>query len=173
MLRRWLYAITAKRPCRLIDVEGRPYLERYYLGKFFGVTFYLHRFIHGDGDRDVHDHPWRLSVAMVLAGGYVEERVTRISPDGWAYKIRHLYPGKPNIIRYRDFHRIRYTHQETWTLFCHTRRIKTWGFLRTTDASGLLYHQPYDVSGSLNWHTQAKIGEAAGREPYGGATHAA
>ena len=62
MIRRALFRYTARRPCRLIDIEGRPYLERYYLGSLFGVTAYLHRFVGYDSDREVHDHPWTLFV---------------------------------------------------------------------------------------------------------------
>lgn len=43
MLRTALLKLSARLPCRLIKVNGEPYLERYYVGRLLGVTFYLHR----------------------------------------------------------------------------------------------------------------------------------
>ena len=45
MIHKLLFKLTAGLRCKLIDREGAPYLERYYLGRLFGVTFYLHRFV--------------------------------------------------------------------------------------------------------------------------------
>ncbi len=73
MIRRALYRLTAGLRCRLISRDGRPYLERYYLGRLGPVTAYLHRFVGRDGDEETHDHPWR-AISLVLAGSYREER---------------------------------------------------------------------------------------------------
>lgn len=171
MRRRFLYWLTGFLPCRLIKVGDQPYLERYYVGRLFGVTFYLHRFISADGDRDVHNHPWRLSAALVLAGGYREERVTQITPDGWHSKERDLYLPKINIITGSRFHRIMETQPETWTLFMHGKRISTstkaWGFLQKT-ADGLRLFNPYNLDESIGWWKRLPNGNTSGREPYAG-----
>ncbi|WP_244260428.1 hypothetical protein [Burkholderia gladioli] len=57
-MRRVLYAISSRLPCRIIADGNKPYLERYYLATVFGVRFYLHRFVASDPDRGLHDHPW-------------------------------------------------------------------------------------------------------------------
>jgi len=168
MLRKLLFKITAGMPCRLINRRGvYPYLERYYLGRLFGVTAYLHRFVARDADEWVHDHPWRWAVAICLTGWYVEERMRWLDPRGWLYVVRTIFPGRPNIILARDFHRIRNTRPETWTLFLHGKRIKSWGFL-SRDFGGIAYRQPYDVTKRAHWEASAPVGASAGRQPLGG-----
>ena len=80
MISKLLYKLTANLPCRLIALDSGPYLERYYVGQLFGVTFYLHRFVSGDSERHLHNHPWRWGRALVLSGGYTEECVTDLCP---------------------------------------------------------------------------------------------
>jgi len=163
MLKKLLYKLTANLPCRLIDIAGKPYLERYYLGKLFGHTCYLHRFVSSDDERNIHDHPWALSVALVLTGGYSEERLKWFSPDtGWHSVTRKLFPGKPNIIRGHHFHRITKPKPETWTLFIHSKRVKGWGFLTAMENSAI-YQQPYDVTATKSWHKTAQLGRDISR----------
>jgi hypothetical protein len=163
MIRTILHKITGRLPCRLIDVDGAPYMERYYVGQLLGATIYLHRFVAGDGDRHVHDHPWDWSLGLVLAGGYEEERLTAFSPTaGWHHKIRRIRPWRPNFIGRRTFHRVTNPRRETWTLFIHGRRTKGWGFLRQTFdhelwGSGVLYHQPAPAT-SPEWWREAPPG---------------
>ena len=175
MIERLLFKLTKNLPCRLIHRKGgQPYLERYYIGRLFGVTAYLHRFVDRDADEWVHDHPWRLAVAICLAGWYIEERVRWFEPSGWGFYIRTIFPGRPNIIRGSDFHRIHGTRPETWTLFLHGERVKGWGFLCRQSVKGiglaLMYYQPYDVSKSSRWETRAPKGGNAGRQPLRAAT---
>lgn len=80
MMSKLLFKLTARLPCRLIQLDSGPYLERYYLGTLLGVTFYLHRFVSSDTERHLHNHPWGWGRALVLAGGYVEESVHDICP---------------------------------------------------------------------------------------------
>lgn len=169
MIARALYALTARLPCRFIDLDGKPYLERYWLGRVFGWTFYLHRFVSGDDERHVHDHPWGTALALVLAGGYTEERLTALCPDyGWLCDYRGMFPGRVNVIRARDFHRVTRPALETWTLFCHSPRVKSWGFYsRHTDVHAVLYHQPFDVAATKDWQLTAPLGRDAGRAPFG------
>lgn len=115
-------------PGRRIDGDdGRPYLERYYLGGAFGRCVYLHRFVASDPDRGVHDHPWRRAVSVVLTGGYRELRLRR---DRGSTVTRRVRPLSVNVIRGDDFHRVLLDQPEAWTLFVHGPRIKGWGFLR-------------------------------------------
>lgn len=172
MLRKFLFRLTGRLPCRLIHRgQGERYLERYWVGQWLGMTAYLHRFVARDADEWVHDHPWRWSVAIVLAGGYLEERLKWFDPrSGWGKRFRWLRAGRINFIRGRDFHRILESHPETWTLFIHGRRVKGWAFLQVMDLPHLIrpviaYHQPYNVTASADWQRRAPVGRDADRAP--------
>ena len=138
MINRLLYRLTASMPARLIKLDGRPYLERYYVGRLFGVTFYLHRFVSSDSERELHNHPWTWARALVLCGGYDEEAVTDLSAnavDGCVTTLRRVRLW--NRINGNHFHRIVAVSPGTWTLFFHGPRavlpgdwMKGWGFLR-------------------------------------------
>lgn len=165
MIRGILYRLSGRLPCRLIKIGDEPYLERYYIGEVFGVTFYLHRFVAADGDRNVHDHPWRFAGAVVLVGQYLEERLAYLDVDlGWVSTYRRLFPGRLNRLGPRQYHKILSVCPETWTLFFHGRRVKKWGFLER-GAYGVYYHQPYNVSAQMGWFERAQRGHLAGREP--------
>lgn len=169
----FLYRITASLPCRLIHRgKDERYLERYWVGRLIGCTAYLHRFVASDADEWVHDHPWRWSVAIVLTGGYREERLEWFDPaTGWFAHIRKLGGWRRiNIIKGGDFHRIIDCTPETWTLFIHGRRIKGWGFLKYTqcrppEPGMTTYHQPYNIAATVDWHTTRPAGCNADRAP--------
>ena len=171
MLNKLLFLLTARLPCRLIPIEDRPYLERYSLGKLFGVTFYLHRFVGQDAERHVHDHPWEWARAIVLSGWYEEELVRALDINhGWISQIRII--RWYNRITEGTFHRITHTAPGTWTLFFHgAREDRTWGFLEKVEeypgieAPYTKYHQPYDMKVTVGWEQSSPLGRDAGREP--------
>ena len=156
---KWLYNLSNKLPCRVINLgSDQPYLERYYVGKFLGITFYLHRFVGGDGDRARHDHPWE-AASLILSGGYQEARLSYLCPDdGTLTTTRSMGAGRLNLIRANKFHRIFDPKPNTWTLFMHGQRFKSWGFLEHFRHNCVMYQQPYDVTASLGWHKQAPSG---------------
>lgn len=125
-------------PHKVININDEPYLVRYYLGTFFGITFFLHRFDGSDGERNVHDHPWAWAKSFILKGGYEEELLIGFDINkGWISKKinRRWY----NNIKPNTFHRISKTIPGTYTLFIHGKKIKTWGFLRQIPG-GVIYH---------------------------------
>lgn len=130
MMRRFLYWLTDKLPAREIRGDkGEPYLERYYLGCLFGITFYVHRFVASDPDRGLHDHPWPRSVSLILCGHYYE---TRRSGVGAPVRVTFKRAPSINVIRGTDFHRVILPppSREVWTIFAHGKRTKKWGFLQ-------------------------------------------
>lgn len=135
-----LYRVAARLPCRLIKLDGAPYLERYRLGSVLGCQAYLHRFVSADGDRHLHDHPWRTAVSLVLCGQYSEERTT-LHADGRAEPVRLRKVRWLNVIRrhpqagYCDLHRIDRVRPETWTLFIHGPWSLPWGFYQVEPAA--------------------------------------
>jgi hypothetical protein len=125
MMSAFLFHLTSNLPCRIISDGSGPYLERYYLFNFFGVQFYIHRFVASDPDRGFHDHPWKWAGSIVLSGSYTEH-----SPNGQK-RIRFT-----NAISGYDFHRVvldldaNGSPAECWTLFFHDDYYsKKWGFL--------------------------------------------
>ena len=174
MIRRALYKLSGRLPVRIIDIDGRPYLERYYLGKALGLTFYLHRFVAADQDRHVHDHPWAWAFSLVLAGSYLEEAVRWFTPAcAWESRLVWRRWWRPNLIRGRSFHRIHQAKPETWTLFMHTRTVKGWGFLKPVEAGhagnnrGALYAQHIETKASRGWYLTAPNGRDSARVPLG------
>lgn len=167
MIARRLYRWTAARPCRLISRDGQPYLERYLVGRLGPLTCYLHRFVSGDGDAEMHDHPWR-ALSVVLTGGYVECRGWLDGHAGVTWRLRRAH--RVNWLSPGSIHKIAAVEPETWTLFVHGRRRKGWGFFRSItvgDATGTLYYQPFPPWRGEDW-TGAPLGRDAGREPFGG-----
>lgn len=141
--------------------ENEPYLARHYIFKKDWVpqrlrpylhwvpSIFIHEFLRGDNEREVHNHPWKTSFSIILAGGYVEERMAVV---GGERKIvtRTLRPGMLNVIRADDFHRVALLDgKTTWTLFVAGERTgELWGFLDP------------DTGGFLTWkdHLQRRYG---------------
>ncbi len=133
-----LKKLVVRLPFRTIETDGRPYLTRWYLwpgkprsgpddnGIDLPFAVFIHYFHRGDEDRDQHNHPWDASVALVLAGGYREERGNET----------HVYkPGSVNVIKGDDFHRVDLLDPKkgSWSLFIAGRNVQSWGFkLRDT-----------------------------------------
>lgn len=170
-MNRLLYRLTANMPARLIKLDGRPYLERYYVGQLFGVTFYLHRFVSSDSERHLHNHPWTWGRALVLAGAYDEESVTDLTPaapDGCMTTWRRIRFW--NRVDGNHFHRIAWVRPGTWTLFFHGRRAqvgpdlvpKGWGFLERR--GDLVAFQRFPTSRQAWWKLAPK-GRDVGRVP--------
>lgn len=176
MINRLLYKLTAGLPCRLISLDSGPYLERYYVGQLFGVTFYLHRFVSSDSERHLHNHPWSNGASIILSGSYVEEVVldmTGADPSGVLTEKR--LKSWFNRVDGNHFHRIHDAAPGTWTLFMHGARErlpngkpKGWGFIECNHVgwdngqfSGSYYmptFRPQAPSTAADWWLTAPTG---------------
>ncbi len=167
MIRTLLYKLSGRLPCRLINDGQRPYLERYYLGRAFGRTWYLHRFVGSDPARGLHDHPWSNAVSFVLAGSYLEETRTGTRRVRWF-----------NRLTGDSFHRVVIPDgsKHVWTLFGHGPYTKRWGFIRPIDSAvdgeQLLLWVPHqyqtdEASGKQRWWDTAPKGNAMFRRARG------
>jgi hypothetical protein len=126
---------------------GGIYLSRYYLWPAQGPTnseataavhredkswgLVLHHIQRSDSDPELHNHPWDWAVALILVGGYREERkIPSMFPGPLSVLGLHFFPGDINIILADTFHRIELLDEQTgaWTLFLHGKRIQDWGF---------------------------------------------
>ena len=179
MINKLLFKLSARLPCRHIRVDGKPYLERYYLGQMFGATFYLHRFLSSDKEHHTHNHPWGWGRALVLRGGYDEEVATDLttsSADGYLSETRRVRWW--NRVDGSHFHRIANAKPGTWTLFFHGPRakvdrghvtqLKGWGFLSRGDHCVTFTPYAPGPSEGAGWWLTAPTGRDAGRVPFGG-----
>jgi hypothetical protein len=163
---RLLFRLSGRLRCRIIPGnQGEPYLERYHLLRLpGGGGVYVHRFLDSDPDRGLHDHPWRHAIGLVLAGGYVEQRLV-----GDTVEARLLRPGRLNRLSGNDFHRIVLPGEtEAWTLFLHTGNEKDWGFLSATPQGERRFvpHEAVNTEGShRDWWKTAPRGRHAARQP--------
>lgn len=147
LVRRLCEKLASKLEGHVIESpEGEVYLERYFVFRKswvpkllhdFVPSVFLHHFCLSDLDRDLHNHPWGKSVSLILAGGYTEER-REIDEEGMGVTIstRVFNPGRLNVIRSDDFHRVT-LHDPVngcWSLFFAGQRAQDWGFwIRETD----------------------------------------
>lgn len=97
-----------------------PYLQRWWIiprNRIFNI--YLHRFLHSDEDRALHDHPW-INCSIILDGEYIEH-----DADGRAksYKV-----GDVKFRRAVTSHRLELVGFECWTIFITGPVIREWGF---------------------------------------------
>lgn len=90
---------------------------------------YFHRFHTSDDAGDLHSHPWRWAVSLILSGSYVEERYV---DDGFGPKrirIRRFRAGSINRLDSDTFHRVDLVGSTPcWTLFLVGPKFSTWGF---------------------------------------------
>lgn len=160
---RLLYFVSDHLPCKIIRGDKKhPYLERYYLCSVFGRRFYLHRFLGGDVDEALHNHPWRKSCSWLLTGGYLEFISRRKSPDDYYdlnIESRKLRAGSVNRIDSDCLHRIVKAKPETWTVFWHTiPRVQPWGFV-VDESDGTTRFEEYANGRGPDWYKRAPRGK--------------
>ena len=128
-----LYWFTGFLKCRVIEANGKPYLERYYLCTLFGKRIFIHRFMSSDPDRGLHDHPWHWALSLILAGQYNELYLHSENLDDKQFiAMRTKKAGEFNKIEGGKFHRVMLDEEymgKTWTMFMHGPRDREWGFL--------------------------------------------
>ncbi len=132
----------------VIYTDGTKYLMRTYLKlptDLLPFEILLHKFYAPDEDRYLHNHPWKKSYSLILAGGYLEERLQRKGVRHYELKTGKIYTplippdkykqytvGNVNVICEDDYHMIKEfvdSNKHTWTLFIAGKRNdKGWGF---------------------------------------------
>lgn len=101
---------------------GAVYPDRWWRRWTSGV--FLHKFHRSDSDRELHDHPWRWGLSLILSGGYREERRSGIRD----VVTRVVRPGRLNFLRHGDHHRVDLLGQECWSLFVVGPKASSWSF---------------------------------------------
>lgn len=129
-------------PHRVIqDLDGRPYLTRYYLlhvARRWLPGVFLHHFHRGDGDRDTHNHPWRRAISVILVAGYIEERLV-----GSELVKRVVRPWSINFINANDYHRVDLLEHDAWSLFIAGKKEQDWGF-KIRETGEYIDHEEYE-----------------------------
>lgn len=120
-----MMALTANMPMKCIEINGEPYLERYFAHMLAdGTQVWYHRFLRNDSERHLHTHPW-MAVSTILVGCYLEER----SIDGPVF-VRGFQEGDSNLIAPSTLHRIVEVLPNTWTMMIvDPGRKPTWHFV--------------------------------------------
>ena len=106
-----------------ISFNGDVYMVRWRLIQtpYFGI--YLHKFLRGDADPFVHDHPWAF-ISFVLRGGYTE-----MVRNNFTHEINPRHVKRVNVKRRDDAHFVGALDRvPTWTLVFRGRQRRTWGF---------------------------------------------
>lgn len=141
-----LLQITAAMPMKTIEVNGQPYLERYFAGHTDnGGQHWLHRFLRGDSEKHLHTHPFRAN-STVLCGMYKEEyRHYGTLPE--TTRTRYLVAGDTNEIFETTLHRIVEVQPGTWTLMTvYPGRKDHWKFVDDDQMEVMVHSSPED------WH---------------------
>jgi len=125
----WAKRLSLTHDVQRIARNGAPYLDRYFVSGYPRVvgaqaSLYLHHFHASDASDQVHSHPWRWSMSLILSGGYREQRCL---PDGQRV-VREYRPGDLNVLRADDRHRIDLLGPDCWTLFLAGPYEKPWDF---------------------------------------------
>jgi hypothetical protein len=97
------------------------------------LNLFLHNFQDSDRDKELHSHPHKWGLALVLSGGYREERChdpLRVQQSGIKPLVqkRTYLPLSFNFIEAIDFHRIDLIEQDAWTIFLVGPEVDGWGF---------------------------------------------
>lgn len=132
-----LLELTKDMPCKTIEVNGKPYLQRHFAGTTVDdYDVFVHRFLSADGDEHLHSHP-RDSYSLPLVGGYLEETSTgkdwcmqkaigiqasdviaEVIADPLSMYFKDCLIRKcSRHITVFDWHRIAEVKPETWSLF--------------------------------------------------------
>jgi hypothetical protein len=140
-LTRWYLWGAPKVPADFVspfDEYGNPIPEAVWAD---GIGVYLHRVHRSDDELALHNHPWMWARAIILHGGYLEERRTR-------WDIVRGYRRRPGDVVELDagtFHRVQLAKcgcrvcvsvpeaeradVESWSLFvCGPKHGRSWGF---------------------------------------------
>ena len=126
-------AVMASRPPDfVIGPPGDPYMLRWWWiprNRFFNI--YIHRILHDDEDRALHDHPWA-SLSYMVEGVLFEFYTTR--RDRASLPYAHWARGKKIAAgqwTYRSpgfAHRLVVLGELTTTIFITGPRVREWGF---------------------------------------------
>ena len=109
-----------------------PYLIRYYVflkdRNNFPFNIFIHKFMKGDDDEDMHDHPWGF-FHIILSGGYWEEVPQDQNDLNQGIQKIWRETGYWNCVSAEYKHRIELEDNiKPWTIFIPLNKMSKWGF---------------------------------------------
>jgi hypothetical protein len=111
----WLFAKRV-----IVNCEHDPYLHRWFIIRRERFALFIHRFVRGDEDRALHDHPWHFIVIPVWRG-YIEHN------DAGARRVWPILGVRFRRATYR--HRVQLIDgKPAWSLFIRFKHLREWGF---------------------------------------------
>jgi hypothetical protein len=131
-------------------------MYRVYLASLGGWRVYLHKFVSGDGDRWLHNHPFN-GLSVILSGSYLEETREASAARGRISTIKRR--KWLNVIKKDNFHRIASVRDNTWTLFIHAPHCQRWGFLVPSGKGNQFIKYPAGFSHIKWWKTAKTLQE--------------
>ncbi len=169
MWRRLLQFIMDHRPTKAYVVGDSGVLfYRSHLFTIMGWVIYLHHYLQGDPDsRGLHNHPAR-NWSLILAGGYLEERI--IGYDWWGpvTDARRRNPGSLRYVSEHVFHRLLMMGwtKTSWSLFA-SKYIpnKSWGFMDTNRIT-IAERRDHDVDEAVAMVYRSKSGGIDAEDPW-------
>ncbi len=74
-MHKFLMLVTADMPCKIIPLDGKDYLQCYYVTEEQdGTQYWLLRFLRDYSEGVFHSNPWAAE-SHILTGWYIEERI--------------------------------------------------------------------------------------------------
>ena len=137
-----MMALTAHMPMKTIEINGDPYLERYFAHMLAdGTQIWYHRFLRNDAERHLHTHPW-FARSTILVGGYVEDR----DVDGRVVRVGYS-ARDTNAIGFCTLHRIVEVEPDTWTMMVVSPgRQPHWHFVEEDGSRTEMPTSPFEWS---------------------------
>ena len=147
-----MMALTADMPMKTIEINGEPYLERYFAHELAdGTQVWYHRFLRNDPERHLHSHPWS-AISTILCGKYSEQRKTNY---GRNVDVFNYSRGDQNLIGQDTVHRIIEVEKDTWSqLVVDPKRLDRWYFIEENGSKKFMPTSPFE------WHKDCKPREA-------------
>lgn len=117
--------VAEKLPRKTFHNIAGAYLTRYRVFDTDACKLFLHNFHRPDEDTELHNHPWAAAIAIVLSGGYVEERKSHLGDRVYKRPVRRF---SVNILFADTFHCVASLDRDTWTVMLTGPRVQDWGF---------------------------------------------
>lgn len=107
----------------IISKTGVLHFQRWRILDLGIIAIYIHKIYEPDQDQHLHNHPWNY-FNLILSGGYEVEELLH----GCYQVFNTMEPMKFSFRKHNEYHKIKYLHSPTTTLFITGRRKYEWGY---------------------------------------------
>lgn len=114
------------------DASTTDYLHRWWRvsrSRWRG-NIYIHKFLHSDDDRALHDHPWA-NASILLEGNYIEHtpRGEFMREEGFVYVRRASQAHRVELLKEVPWAKDAGKERSCVTMFITGPKVRDWGFL--------------------------------------------